>query len=405
MRRFAGMVTAAVIGFAGLSAMATPAPSTPSGTPSGSPVIQASGTLDTAAEGPLIHRQVYGQFVEHLGRGVYEGIWVGKDSPIPNTRGIRNDVVAALKAIKAPVIRWPGGCFADDYHWRDGVGPERKATINSNWARQPEPNTFGTHEFMDFVTQIGAEPYISVNMGSGSVAEAQGWLQYMTAPAATGPGAERAKNGQEKPWTVPYVGVGNETWGCGGNMFPEEYADQFRHYAAYMKSASGPRPQLIAVGPDTDDYEWTETVMKRATLWRANPTPLMYATERPLMDALALHFYTLPTNKWDKKGIDTGFDEAAWIATMKRALLMDELIVKHSAIMDKYDPKKKVALIVDEWGTWYDAPKGTSGLWQQNTLRDALVAAVTLNVFHDHAERVKMANIAQMANVLQAMFL
>jgi alpha-L-arabinofuranosidase len=368
--------------------------------------LTAELTLEADKPAAKIDRNIYGHFVEHLGRGVYEGIWVGKDSPIPNTRGIRNDVVAALKKLNVPVVRWPGGCFADDYHWRDGVGPERKATINSNWNRQPEPNSFGTHEFMDFVAQINAAPYVSVNMGSGTVAEAQGWLQYMTAEPSTGPGSERAKNGQEKPWAVPYVGVGNESWGCGGNMYAAEYADEFRKFAAYMRTSSGPRAQLIATGPDTDDYEWTDVVMRQAMKWRPNPTPLMYSTERPLLAGLSLHYYTLPTNKWDKKGIATGFGEDAWISTMQRAQLMDELIVKHSQIMDKYDPGKKVALIVDEWGTWFDAdPKGPSGLYQQNTLRDALVAGVTLNIFHAHADRVRMANIAQMINVLQAMIL
>ncbi|ESQ77949.1 alpha-N-arabinofuranosidase [Asticcacaulis sp. YBE204] len=375
------------------------------------PLAQAETVTATASvvseKGPKISRNLYGQFVEHLGRGVYEGIWVGPDSPIPNTRGIRNDVVAALKQINVPVVRWPGGCFADDYHWRKGVGPERKGSINSSWSNAIEPNTFGTHEFMDFVEQIGAAPYVSVNMGSGTVEEAQEWMQYMTAPANTAPGAERAKNGHPEPWKVPYVGVGNESWGCGGNMYAEEYANRFRQYQGYIKTYSGPRAYKIATGPDTDDYEWTETVMKRAMKWRPNATsPILYNTTRPLMDGLSLHFYTLPTDRWEKKGIATGFDESAWISTMRRALLMDEMIRRHGAIMDQYDPKKEVALIVDEWGTWYDKDeKGPGGLWQQNTLRDAIVAAVTLNVFHDHADRVRMANVAQMVNVLQAMIL
>jgi alpha-N-arabinofuranosidase len=368
--------------------------------------VAVTGSLKADMQGPTISRNIYGQFVEHLGRGVYEGIWVGPDSPIPNTRGIRNDVVAALKALEVPVVRWPGGCFADDYHWRDGVGPQRKNSINASWNRAPEPNTFGTHEFMDFLGQIGAEPYISVNVGSGSPQEGEAWLQYMTAPASTGPGAERAANGHPEPWKVPYVGVGNESWGCGGNMYPVAYVDEFRKFVPFLKTVSGPRPQLMAVGPDTDDYEWTETVMKQATIWRPNPTPLMYTTTQPLMAGLSLHYYTLPTNKWDKKGIATGFGEDQWISTLKRAQFMDELVTKHGAIMDKYDPGKKVALVVDEWGTWYDGePKGPGGLYQQNTLRDALVAAVTFNVFQNHADRVRMANIAQMVNVLQSMVL
>ncbi|MDC7677309.1 alpha-L-arabinofuranosidase C-terminal domain-containing protein [Asticcacaulis sp. LKC15W] len=372
-------------------------------TPVMAETVKVEATLKADKAGPVINRNIYGQFVEHLGRGVYEGIWVGKDSPIPNTRGIRNDVVAALKHIKVPVVRWPGGCFADDYHWRDGVGPERKPTINSNWNRQIEPNSFGTHEFMDFLSQIDAQPFVSVNVGSGSVKDAQSWMQYMTAEPTTPPGAERARNGQQTPWSVPYVGIGNETWGCGGQMRADDYAYEFRKYAAYVKSSSGKRPFLIAVGPDTDDYAWTETLMKEAAWWRPAATPMMYNIDRPIMDGLSLHFYTLPSNTWQNKGVATQFGEDQWISTMKRALFMDELITKNSAIMDKYDPQKKVALIVDEWGTWYDG--GPGGLYQENTLRDALVAAVTLNIFHDHAERVKMANIAQMINVLQAMIL
>ncbi|WP_457391825.1 alpha-N-arabinofuranosidase [Roseateles sp. P5_E1] len=374
----------------------------------GAAIAQAdSGRLDAGSPGPVIHKEVYGQFVEHLGRGVYEGIWVGPQSPIPNTRGIRNDVVAALRRIKVPVVRWPGGCFADDYHWRHGVGSQRQPSINSSWSNAIEPNTFGTHEFMDFVEQIGAQPYVGVNLGSGSVEEAQGWMQYMTAPATTAPGAERARNGRSEPWAVPFVGVGNESWGCGGHMHAEEYANRYRQFQGYLKSYSGPGIRKIATGPDTDDYEWTDTVMRLATRFRPNATsPILYSPPKPLLDGLSLHFYTLPSNRWGGVHPARGFDEAAWISTMKRALLMDELVGKHSVIMDKYDPGKEVALVVDEWGTWYDKePDGPGGLWQQNTLRDALVAAVTLNVFHAHAERVRMANVAQMVNVLQAMIL
>ena len=368
-------------------------------------------TLTVSADKPLaeINRNLYGQFVEHLGRGVYEGIWVGDRSSIPNTHGIRNDVVAALRKLNVPNVRWPGGCFADDYHWRDGVGPRasRPHGINGSWGSIPESNAFGTHEFMDFVEQIGAQPYIGVNVGSGSPAEAEAWMQYMTAKPDTPPGQARARNGHEQPWAVPLLGVGNESWGCGGNMYPDTYADQFRQFAAYLRNYSGERPMLIAGGADTDDYDWTQVVMSRAMKWRrGTPSPLLYDVKRPLMDGLSLHFYTLPTGQWDKKGPATGFGEDAWISTLARALLMDELIRKHGAIMDRYDPDKTVALVVDEWGTWFDGdPKQPSGLYQDNTLRDAMVAAVTLNIFHAHADRVRMANIAQMVNVLQAMIL
>lgn len=361
-----------------------------------------------AEPGAVIDRNIYGHFVEHLGRGVYEGIWVGPESAIPNTRGIRNDVVVALKALKVPVVRWPGGCFADDYHWRDGIGPagERGEGVNSNWGNARETNVFGTHEFMDFAEMIGAEAYIAANVGSSGPREIQEWMQYMTASADTRPGAERAANGRKEPWAAPYIGVGNEAWGCGGNMRADFYVDQFRLYASYIKSYSGKRPQLIAAGADTDDYAWTETVMKGALNWRENPTAMLYDPKRPLMNGLSLHYYTLPTSDWGKKGASTGFGEDQWMSTLQRALFMDELITRHSAIMDRYDPKKQVSLVVDEWGTWFDeAQRPPSQLYQQNTLRDAMVAAVTLNIFHAHADRVRMANLAQMINVLQAVIL
>ncbi len=372
------------------------------------PEIKITASLDASQPGATIHKEVYGHFMEHLGRGVYEGVWVGEDSDIPNTRGIRNDVVAALKKIQVPVIRWPGGCFADEYHWRNGIGDKRQPSLNVSW-NQLEPNTFGTHEFMDFIEQVGAKPFVSVNVGSGTVQEAREWVQYMTTDADSPIGSERAENGRAEPWSLDYVGIGNENWGCGGHMYAEEYANQYRQYQGYVRSSAprGNRPQLIATGADTDDYEWTETVMKKAMLWRPGKTsPMLYNHDRPLMDGLSLHFYTLPTNDWGKKGKATGFDETQWISTMQRAQFIDELIRKHGAIMDKYDPEKKVTMVVDEWGTWYDrAEDSPGGLWQQNTLRDAMVAAVTLNIFHQHAERVRMANIAQMINVLQAMIL
>ncbi len=364
-------------------------------------------TVHADHPGAVISRNIYGQFVEHLGRGVYEGIWVGETSPIPNTRGIRNDVVAALKELNVPVVRWPGGCFADNYHWRDGVGPrdKRPKAINSNWGNIPEDNAFGTDEFMDFLDQIGAKAYLSVNVGSGTPEEQESWLQYMTAPADQGLGLERAANGHSKPWSVPYIGVGNESWGCGGNMLADHYADQYRLFSSYLKVYSKDKPLLIASGADTDDYEWTDTVMARAMKWRLHPTPLMYNVTKPLTGGVSLHFYTFAGNDWGNKGKATGFTEADWAAVLQRANLMDELIVKHSAIMDKYDPAKSVALVVDEWGTWFKGEPNTSSLYQQNTLRDAMVAGVTLNIFHHHADRVRMANIAQMINVLQAMVL
>ena len=342
----------------------------------------------------IISRNIYGQFSEHLGRCIYDGIWVGENSSIPNTRGIRNDVVAALKKIEIPVIRWPGGCFADQYHWEDGVGPrdQRPKRINTSWGGVVEDDQFGTHEFLDFCDQIGAAPYISGNVGSGTVEELAEWIEYMTAATNSVMSDLRRKNGRAEPWKIPFVGIGNESWGCGGEMTPEFYSDNFRRYNTFVKDYPGNAIYRVASGSSGDDTNWTEVLMKNVG---------------PRMNGLSLHYYTLPSGNWSKKGSATEFGEADWFATLNHALRMEDLVTRHSAIMDQYDPQKKVGLIVDEWGAWYDVEPGTNPgfLYQQNTLRDALVAGVTLNIFNQHCDRVKMACIAQLANVLQSMIL
>jgi alpha-N-arabinofuranosidase len=355
-------------------------------------------TVETDKSGPTISRHLFGQFAEHLGRGIYEGVWVGPDSPIPNTRGIRNDVVEALKELRVPNVRWPGGCFADDYHWRNGIGPAeaRRATMNPDWGGVIEPNTFGTHEFMDFVQQIGAEAYISVNVGSGSPKEAAEWLEYLTADQATALAQERAANGRAEPWGVSFLGIGNESWGCGGSMTPEYYVSQLRIYARYARNYNSKHPmKRIAVGPDSGDTSYTEAVMKA---W----------TERNWswdIDGLSLHYYTV--GGWPPKYKATGFGEEEYAKLIKETMRMEDLIRTHGAIMDKYDPEKKIALVVDEWGSWLEPTPGSKEgfLEQQNSQRDAIIAALNLNTFARHADRVRMANIAQMVNVLQAMLL
>ena len=341
----------------------------------------------------VINPNIYGQFAEHLGRLIYDGIWVGEGSPIPNTRGIRNDVIAALKELHVPVLRWPGGCFADEYHWRDGIGPrdKRPRRPNSSWGGV-DTNAFGTHEFLDLCEIIGADAYINGNVGSGSPQEMMEWIEYMTSDTDSDLANLRRRNGRDKPWKIPFFAVGNETWGCGGNMRPEYYADVYRQYATFIKNHSGNRIQKLASGGYDENYTWTEVLMSQAA---------------KQMDGLSLHYYTLPTGKWDKKGSATEFGEKEWHATLVRTLRMDEFIQKHSAIMDKYDPEKRVGLMVDEWGTWYDNEPGRDmgALYQQNTLRDAIAAGINLNIFHKHADRVRMTNIAQMINVLQAMLL
>ncbi|QGQ96054.1 alpha-N-arabinofuranosidase [Paenibacillus psychroresistens] len=341
-----------------------------------------------------INKNIYGHFSEHLGRCIYEGIWVGEDSPIPNTDGMRNDVLAALKELQIPVLRWPGGCFADEYHWMDGIGPKenRPRMINTHWGGVVENNHFGTHEFFRLCELIGTEPYINGNLGSGTVHEMQQWVEYMTFDGESPMANLRRANGQDKPWKLTYFGVGNENWGCGGNMRPEYYADEYRRYATYVRNFGDNKIHKIACGASDSDYHWTETLMKQAAKY---------------MDSLTLHYYTIPTGSWSDKGSATEFEAQEWFSTLKKTLFMEELLQKHSAIMDVYDPDKRVGLLVDEWGTWYNVEPGTNPgfLYQQNTLRDALVTGINLNLFHNHCDRVQMANIAQVVNVLQAVVL
>ena len=362
-------------------------------------------SIDVSKEGAKIDRNIFSQFAEHLGHGVYEGVWVGPDSSIPNTRGIRNDVVAALKALKVPNVRWPGGCFADEYHWRKGIGPAdtRVVTLNPNWGGVTEPNTFGTHEFLDFLDQIGAEAYISVNVGSGTPEEAAEWLEYMTTTQPTTLATERAANGHPAPYKIGYLGIGNESWDCGGNMTPDYYLSQLKIYSRFVRNfnpAQQDKQQMlkIAVGPGGGEprwTEWTEAIMKayQQHTWSWD------------INGLSMHSYTVV--KWPPSFKSVGFGETEYAQILKSTLDMEGLIKKHSVIMDKYDPQKKVALVVDEWGAWYAPLPGTNPgfLVQQNSLRDAILAALNLNIFARHADRVRGANIAQMINVLQAMIM
>lgn len=360
-------------------------------------------SVDTSKPGAKIDRHIFGQFAEHLGYGVYEGIWVGKDSKIPNTRGIRNDVVNALKAIKVPNIRYPGGCFADEYHWRKGIGAKRVATLNPNWGGVIEPNTFGTHEFMDFIDQIGSEAYLSVNVGSGTPQEAAEWLEYLTTDQPTDLAKERAANGHPAPYKIPLLGIGNESWDCGGNFSAEAYLGEFKKYSRFVRNfnpaqQNNDKMLKIAVGPGGNEprfLEWTEVIMKgwKDRKWSWD------------MQGLSMHNYTVLN--WTNKHKSLGFDEKEYAEILKETLKMEDLVSKHSAIMDKYDPEKKIALVVDEWGAWYAPLPGSNPgfLVQQNSQRDAVLAALNINIFARHAERVRIANIAQMINVLQAMIL
>jgi alpha-L-arabinofuranosidase len=401
----------------------------PSPTPTPAPVSATPGPLTIQADKPgaVINRDIFGQFAEHLGTGIYGGVWVGKNSPIPNVRGIRSDVVGALRAIKVPVVRWPGGCFADEYHWRGGVGPvaNRVTSVNTNWAGAVEPNTFGTDEFMDFANQVGAEAYVSVNVGSGTVQEAADWLEYMTGVAPSTLATERAANGHAAPYKVKYLGLGNEMWGCGGPFTAEEYVTRMKPFAHFVHNqnpeqappkidfaaiakdlmAGKPMDSLpsnpngmrrIAAGPNSADPSYTEVIMKA---WKGR-SPIYWD-----LDGISLHQYTWGAAPFNEPA--TGFGEKEYATVLKSTLAIERTIAMHSAIMDKYDPKKHVALVVDEWGVWLKPTAGTEQMFlqQQNSLRDGLVAALNLNIFARHADRVRMTNIAQMVNVLQAMII
>lgn len=356
----------------------------------------AQNTLDLRQEASTtkINKEIYGHFSEHLGTCIYEGIFVGEDSDIPNIDGFRTDVVEAFRELKVPVLRWPGGCFADTYHWKDGIGPkeDRPSIVNVFWGGVTEDNSFGTHEFLNFCELVGIEPYLSINVGSGTIQEAVEWVEYVTSDNKSPMTELRKKNGRDKPWDVKFWGIGNENWGCGGDMAPEYYANIFRNYSSYIR---GENFQKVICGPSGNDTTWTETILSGLD------------EKTHLAQGISLHYYTLPTSNWENKGSSINFEEDMYFATLRNTMYIEQYIEQHLAIMDKYDPERKMKLIVDEWGTWYDKLPGTKDgfLQQQNTVRDALVAGINLNIFNNHADRISMANIAQIVNVLQSVIL
>ncbi len=355
---------------------------------------QTSIDISETGSSVKISRHIYGHFAEHLGRCIYDGFYVGEKSTIPNTNGVRNDIIAALKKMKIPMLRWPGGCFADTYHWKDGIGPKEKrpSMVNRWWGGVTEDNSFGLHDFLNMCEELNTEPYLAGNIATGTVQELADWVQYVGSSTKNPMSDLRKQNGREQPWQTRFWGVGNEAWGCGGNMTPEYYANEFKKYSTFMSDwSNSDKIFRVASGANSADYHWTETLMKNVP---AN-----------LMEGVALHHYSVID--WEKKGPSTEFTEEQYFTTLKKALFMDTLVINHSAIMDKYDPKKKIALVVDEWGGWYNVEPNTNPgfLYQQNTMRDAMIAGVTLNIFHKHAERVRIANLAQTVNVLQAVIL
>jgi alpha-L-arabinofuranosidase len=356
---------------------------------------QTQITINSDLAKTKINKHIYGHFAEHLGHCIYGGMYVGEsNTKIPNTNGLRNDIIAALKDLKVPNLRWPGGCFADTYQWKDGIGPKpnRPKMVNVWWGGVTEDNSFGTHDFLDLCEKIGAEPYLAGNVGSGSVKDLSDWVTYVNNPSGSPMSELRKQNGREKPWDVKLWGVGNEAWGCGGNMTAEHYANVYRQYATFMTDWSNSSKLFrIASGANSGDFHWTETLMKNIPL--------------NMVSGIALHHYSVID--WNNKGGATDFNEFQYFRIMEEAWKMEDLVRRHSTIMDKYDPEKKVALIVDEWGGWYNVEAGTNPgfLYQQNTMRDAMIAGMTLNIFNNHADRVRGANVAQIVNVLQSVIL
>jgi alpha-N-arabinofuranosidase len=363
----------------------------------------AAAVIDLDVVGPKINKHLYGHFAEHLGRCIYGGFWVGEDSDLPNVGGIRTDVVEALRALDIPNLRWPGGCFADEYHWMDGIGPrdQRPRMVNTHWGNVEENNHFGTHEFMQLCELLGADPYINGNVGSGTVREMSEWVEYLTRDGASPMVSLRKANGRDKPWRVPFFGIGNEAWGCGGQMRAEAYADEARRYATYLRDHGDNTLYRIAAGASDGDLAWTEALLKAVSemsCGRVRP--------RKIFQGVSFHYYS-HSGEGIRRTSATEFDEDAFYRTMIKANGIEPVLRGHSALMDVYDPEHSLGLICDEWGTWWDVEPGTNPgfLYQQNTLRDALVAGLHFDIFHRHAERLVMANIAQTVNVLQAMIL
>lgn len=337
-----------------------------------------------------INPNIYGHFSEHLGRCIYPGIWVGLDSKMPNVQGVRKDLVEALKRVNPPVIRWPGGCFADEYHWKDGIGliDQRPRRPNISWGGD-DSNEFGTDEFMRFCKNIGSEPYVCLNVGSGSPEEASSWLEYCNYAGNSSYSRLRAENGHPQPYGVKYWGVGNENWGCGGSFDPVYYAWEYRRFATYLRR-SDPSVQLIACGHTSRDWNLRFMEAMRDHL--------------RLMDHLSIHYYF--SGRRNPFGGDVKFTDDEYLNLLFDVQNLEYQIQQAIDIVDFFSERtKNIGIVVDEWGTWHPQATREAGLYQQNTLRDAILAAVVLNLFNRYSTKVVMANIAQTVNVLQSLCL
>ncbi len=341
--------------------------------------------------------EIYGHFSEHIGGVFYDGLWVGKDSEIPNINGFRKDLVEKLKAIHPPVLRWPGGCFAETYHWRDGIGENRP--VRPNWWMhrdgRTESNAVGTHEFVDLCELIGAKPYFAVNVTSITPMEALDWMDYCLSPRGTTTLAlEREKNGHPEPFDIPYWGIGNENWGGGGNMTPEYYALQYRRFATVLANFGKMYGvQVIAGGADGADYEWTEGLVSN----------LAKAKGTIPVDGMSFHYYC------GKSGPCVEYTEDDWYVLIEKAQRIEELIRRHSAFTVAYGMEDRMKLVIDEWGCWHPEGSGPSEGYnlfeQQSTMRDGVISALTLNIFNNYCHCIKMANVAQLCNNLHCLFL
>ena len=351
-------------------------------------VIRADSEIAT------VRPELHGHFAEHLGSCVYGGLWVGKNSPIPNIDGYRKEAIEYLVELGVPVLRWPGGCFADDYHWRDGIGPlgKRPKRVNIHWGGYTEDNSFGIHEFMGLCRKIGAEPYLAGNVGSGTPAELRDWVEYCNFPSGSALSDERAGNGSPEPFNVRYWGVGNENWGCGGAMSPENYANQYRQFAGYLRNFGNTKLFLIACGPNGNDIRWSRGFLETV------------GTRLP--SGFAMHFY----ERGEKA--PTQFTPDDMLTQMKIFERVEQGIVQQRAILDGYDPQRRVVnLFLDEWGVWDnlnlnpEIERKNGKLWQQITMRSAVAAGMGLNMFNRLADKLYMCNIAQIVNVLHSLLL
>ena len=385
---------------------------------------QADATVQIFVDDPgaRIAPEIYGHFTEHIGGVIYDGVWVGEKSKIRNVGGIRTELVERMNRIKVPILRWPGGCFADSYDWKDGIGPQAQRPRRTNfWEVDPEaerlhetgaqifePNSFGTDEFARFCRLTNAQPYLAANLRSASALEFDHWVEYCNSPAGSTTLADMRKtNGSAAPYGVMYWGVGNESWGCGGSFAPEEYASEFRRYTNWIPKF-GVDLQLIGAGPNSNDRDWTHKFFEEVFTGA-------HAYHNPQFSGWSVHHYAsnlsrgkITNNFHEAHGKALDFDATDWYELMRETARVEEIMQDQWAIMGQFDPRHHVKLVVDEYGPWYHQGSEvdpTHLFGQQITVRDALATAMSLDIFNRHADKVSVATCAQLVNNLNALFL